>query len=117
MHHWVFLLLLPFISLSAEEAPPLTPQEACAQEIEKMDKQIEKLQSQKKQHLDLAQQYQTKGDQWQYNTGRIEDAYYWWGKANDERRKAINIQSQIDLMNERKARIYQFYPELYQRDL
>jgi len=81
-----------------------------------MNKQIEKLQKEKQQHLDLAKQYQAKGDQWQYNTGRIQDAYDWWGKANAERRKAIDIQTQIDLMNERKGRIYQFYPELYQRE-
>jgi hypothetical protein len=112
MHGGWLLMLLPFFGIITPA--PETPSEACELEIQKMNVQIAQLRRQRDQHLDLARQYQTQGDQWQYNTGRIDDAYDWWGKANAERRKAFDIQTQIDQMLERINRIIQFYPELYQ---
>lgn len=85
---------------------------ACKQEIVVIDKEIEKLRAEKEKHIELARQYQEKGDRWQYNTGRIQEAHEDWGKANVERGKAIELQLQIDHLYEKKNNIYQFYPEL-----
>jgi hypothetical protein len=88
--------------------------QACGKEIELIDQQVQKLEKEKKVHQDLARQYQQAGDNWNYNSGNIQDGYTNWGKANQERRQAIDIQQQIDLLLQRKGRIIQFYPELYQ---
>jgi len=89
-----------------------TESDACKQEIVQIDKQIEKLRKEKDQHIELAKKYQAKGDRWQYDTGRIQEAQEDWGKANDERSKAIELQLQIDKLYEKKNWIYQFYPQL-----
>jgi len=86
--------------------------DACQKEILGIDKQIEKLEKEKQQHILKAREYQKQGDQWEYNTGRIQDGHEAWGKANDERAKAISLQRQIDLLLLRKERIFQFYPQL-----
>lgn len=121
MHRIGFFLLLAFAPLmgTSETAGGSIPKkgsesEACGQEIQLIDKQVEKLEKQKKQHQDLARQYQEKGDNWRYSSGNAQDAYLNWGKADQERRKAIDIQQQIDLLLQRKKRIMQFYPELWQ---
>lgn len=121
MHRIGFFVLLAFAPLLAtsEEAVETvaskgTESEACGKEIELIDKQVEKLEKQKKQHQDLARQYQEKGDNWRYSSGNPQDAYLNWGKADQERRKAIDLQQQIDLLLQRKKRIMQFYPELWQ---
>lgn len=101
-------MLVFFMPLLADEE-----QDGCQKEIEKIDTQIEKLNAQKQQHLELAAKYQKLGDQWQYSSGRIEEAHQNWNKANVERQKAIDIQLQIDELLERKQRIYQFYPQLW----
>jgi hypothetical protein len=102
---WVFVLLFSALRADADT-------EACKREIQSIDAQIQKLQVQKQKHDDLARQYQAEGDRWKYTTGRIDDAHTWWGKADDERAKAIAFQRQIDLLYEKKNRIYQFYPQL-----
>lgn len=86
--------------------------DACRMEIEKINQQIQKLDAEKQKHVELAKKYQMEGDRWQYNTGRIDDAHADWYKADDERAKAIELQHQIDLLSEKKERIYQIYPEL-----
>ena len=86
--------------------------EACKKELEQINTEVQKLQVQKQKHIDLARQYQTEGDRWKYTTGRIDDAHAAWGKADGERAKAIDLQRQIDLLLEKKDRIYQFYPQL-----
>ena len=110
MQRILFFLLLAFGSLSAASAES----DACGKEIQLIDKQVYKLEQQKKIHQDLARQYQKLGDEWQYSSGNIQDAYANWGRADQERRKAIDAQQQIDLLLQRKQRIIQFYPELYQ---
>ena len=105
---WLFLLLLFFIPLSADQGT-----EACRKEVEKIDAQMQKLNVQKQKHIDLAIKYQKEGDDWQYSTGRIEDAHKSWNRANEERRKAFDLQMQIDLLIEKKQHIYQFYPEVW----
>jgi hypothetical protein len=110
MHRiWFFLLLLFFVPVSGSPES-----EGCQKEVEKIDAQVEKLNAEKRKHLDLAAKYQKEGDQWQYSTGRIEEGYKYWGMASDEQKKAINIQLQIDMLLERRQRIYQYYPELWQ---
>ena len=107
MKKWFYIFILLFSALHADEYA-----DACKLEIQKIDKQVEKLQAEKQKHVDLALQYQTQGNQWQYRTGRVTDAYAAWAKADDERAQAISLQLQIDHLLERKERIYQFYPQL-----
>lgn len=121
MHRIRFFLLLTFaLLLGAPEAAAENilvkegESEACGKEIQLIDKEVEKLEKQKQQHQDLARQYQKKGDEWRYSSGNPQDAYANWGKADQERRKAIDIQQQIDLLLQRRKRIMQFYPELWQ---
>ena len=102
---FVFLMLCAALQASPES-------DACKKEIVELDKQIEKLRKEKEQHIELSRKYQADGDRWQYNTGRIQEAHEDWGKANDERDKALELQIQIDKLYERKNWIYQFYPEL-----
>lgn len=112
MKKWWIVFVLIFSSLQAD-----TDADACAREIKQIDVQIQKLHDQKQKHIDLAQQYQAEGDRWQYNTGRIDDAHAAWDKADDQRAQAIELQRQIDLLYEKKARIYQFYPQLQYNNL
>jgi len=102
---WVFLLL--FSALHAD-----SDTDACRKEIIQIDAEVKKLQAEKQKYEDAAQKYQAEGDRWQYSTGRVQEAYTAWGKANDQRAKAIDLQLQIDHLLERKYRIYQFYPQL-----
>lgn len=110
MQRILFFLLLgfaPLLGASAESA-------ACGKEIQIIDKKVQKLETEKQMHQEQARKYQKLGDDWQYSTGYIQDAYANWNRADQERRKAIDIQHQIDELLERKQRIIQFYPELYQ---
>ncbi len=115
MHRLVFFLLLAFGSIAqAEEIAASAESEACGKEIQMIDKQVQKLEQEKKFHQDQARHYQKLGDEWQYSSGNIQDANANWNWADQERRKAIDLQHQIDLLLQRKLRIIQFYPELYQ---
>jgi hypothetical protein len=107
MRKWWFVLILLFSAASID-----TEYDACQKEIEQIDLQIQKLEKQKQKHIDRARHYQTEGDRWQYKTGRIDDAHADWGKADNERAQAIALQRQIDLLLEKKDRIYQYYPLL-----
>lgn len=107
MKKWWWIAMLVCLSLSAEMT-----KEGAIQEIKKIDKQVQKLEVEKKKHVDLSRKYQTEGDEWDYKTGRIQDAHEAWGKADDERRAAIHYQRQIDLLLEQKRSLYQYYPEL-----
>lgn len=107
MNKWWIVFVLLFSALHAD-----TESDACRKEIQVIDAQIQKLQAQKQKHVDLAKKYQADGDRWKYNTGRIQEAHDNWNKADDERSKAIDLQRQIDLLYEKKNRIYQFYPQL-----
>lgn len=107
MKKYLFLLVLLVSTIKADSET-----DACRQEITAIDKQIEKLHAEKEKHVELAKKYQADGDRWQFNTGRIQEAHENWGKANDERAKAIDLQLQIDRLYEKKKWIYQFYPEL-----
>jgi hypothetical protein len=111
MHRIMFFLLLA-LWIGADAASPES--EACGKEIQLIDQQVQKLEKEKQTHQDQARKYQQAGDNWQYSSGNIHDAYANWGQANQERRKAIDLQQQIDLLLQRKLRIIQFYPELYQ---
>jgi hypothetical protein len=114
MHRIGFFLLLAFAHcIAAAEEKPMTESQACGKEIQLIDKQIEKLEKEKQTHQDLARKYQKLGDDWQYSSGNVQDAYKNWGLASEERRKAIDTQQQIDLLLQRRNRIMQFYPELY----
>ena len=113
MQRILFFLLLGFAPLLTIQAAS-AESEACGKEIQLIDQQLEKLEKQKQQHQDLARQFQKAGDNWQYSTGNIQDGYANWGRADQERRKAIDLQQQIDLLLQRRSRIIQFYPELYQ---
>jgi hypothetical protein len=116
MHRLAVFLLLAFVSFAqAEEAPAMTESQACGKEIQLIDQQVQKLEQQKQIHQDTARKYQKLGDEWQYSSGNIQDAYANWGRADQERRKAIDLQHQVDLLLQRKQRIIQFYPE--RRDL
>lgn len=115
MQRLAFFLLLAFGALAhAEEIAASAESEACGKEIQLIDREVQKLEKQKQVHQDQARKYQKLGDEWQYSTGNIQDAYGNWARADQERRKAIEIQQQIDLLLQRKQRIIQFYPELYQ---
>lgn len=107
MRKWWWIFALIFLPLVADPT-----EDGCRAEIQKIDAQIKKLQIQKEKHVILARKYQQQGDDWQYNTGRIDDAHAAWGKADDERSQIIQIQGQIDLLFEKKQRIYQYYPQL-----
>lgn len=120
MHRLGFLLLV-FAQVfgAAADSPvdktkPLTESQACEKEIQLIDQEVQKLEKQKQKHQELTREYQQKGDQWRYSSGNIQDAYANWGKASEERQKAIDIQQQIDLLLQRRQRIMQFYPELWQ---
>jgi hypothetical protein len=102
---WVAMLACSFLSADMTK-------ESASQDIQKIDKEIQKLEVQKKKHIDLSRKYQAEGDNWEYKTGRIQDAHEAWGKADDERARAIEYQGKIDLLLEKKQRIYQIYPEL-----
>jgi hypothetical protein len=115
MQRLAFFLLLALGSLAhAEEIAASAESDACGKEIELIDKQVQKLEQQKKIYQDQARKYQKLGDEWQYSSGDIQDAYANWNRADQERRKAIDLQQQVDLLLQRKQRIIQFYPELYQ---
>ncbi|HEX4839845.1 MAG TPA: hypothetical protein VFU89_05340 [Rhabdochlamydiaceae bacterium] len=115
MQRILFFMLLTFGTFTLVETRGASAEsEACGKEIQHIDQQVQKLEQQKGVHQDLARQYQKLGDNWQYSTGNIQDAYANWGRADQERRKAIDLQHQIDLLLQRKGRIIQFYPELYQ---
>jgi hypothetical protein len=115
MHRLAFFVLLAFGSFAqAEEIAASAESDACGKEIQLIDKQVLKLEQEKKVHQDLARKYQKLGDEWQYSSGNIQDAYANWNKADQERRQAIDLQHQVDLLLQRKQRIIQFYPELYQ---
>ena len=107
MKKWWLVFALLFSSLQADATS-----DACKKELQQIDAQIKKLEAEKQKHVDLAQQYQTQGDRWQYTTGRIDDAHAAWDKADDERTKVIGLQLQIDHLYEKKNRIYQYYPQL-----
>jgi hypothetical protein len=110
----MFFLLLGFAPLlGVQEIAASAESEACGKEIDLIDKQIIKLEQQKKIHQDLARKYQKQGDEWKYHSGSIHDAYAYWGRAAEERKKAIDFQNQVDVLLERRSRIIQFYPELY----
>ena len=100
---WLSLLLL-----AADPA-----MEGCRIEVKKIDQQIEKLEKERELHAQKAQQYQQEGDRWRFSTNNIEDAYQAWGSADKERRQMQSIQLQIDELQERKDRIFQFYPQLH----
>ena len=107
MKTWWWAALFLCSILSAEMT-----KEGAVQEIKKIDKQIQKLEVEKKKHIDLSRKYQEEGDNWDYKTGRIQDAHEDWGKADDERKKAIDYQGKIDALIDQKRGIYQYYPEL-----
>jgi hypothetical protein len=107
MKKWWWSLFLICSLLGAD-----SKKEACAQEIQAIDAQVQKLEVLKKKHIDLARKYQAEGDRWKYSTGRIDEAHAAWAKADDERAKAIEYEMQIDLLLEKKQRIYQYYPDL-----
>lgn len=86
--------------------------EGCAKEIKQIDAQIQKLIKERDLHNQKAKEYQTKGDNWQYETHDIQTAYTNWAKADAERRQMLEIQNQIDVLEARKQWIYQFYPQL-----
>ena len=107
----IVIFLLFFSSLLAQDSKSV-----CAQEVAKIDQQIEKLTQQRDQHAALAAQYQKQGDLWKYRSGDIEDAYAAWGKASQERSAAFDLQQQIDQLKDKKERIYWSYPSLRPRD-
>jgi predicted ribosome quality control (RQC) complex YloA/Tae2 family protein len=92
----------------------MTTSDACRVEIQKIDEQVKALEKEKQKHQDLARQYQQKGDNWQYYSSDVQNGYNAWDKADDEQRKAIDIQAQIDVLIDQKQRIMQFYPELWE---
>jgi hypothetical protein len=113
MFFWL-LGFAPMLSMQAQEIAASAESQACGKEILLIDKQVQKLEQEKQVHQDLARKYQGLGDNWKYSTGSIQDAYANWNRADQERRKAIDLQHQVDLLLQRRSRIIQFYPELYQ---
>lgn len=112
----MFFLLLgfsPLLTAQPKEISARGESDACRKEIDVIDQQLKKLTQEKKVHQDLARKYQKLGDEWKYHSGSIHDAYVNWGRAAEERKKAIDLQHQYDLLLERRSRIIQFYPELY----
>jgi hypothetical protein len=85
---------------------------ACKKELDSIDKQIEALTKERDQHGQKSLQYQRQGNQWQYSTGRIQEAYDAWAKADAERKQMNDVQLQIDALKQRKTRILQYYPQL-----
>lgn len=116
MKKWFYLFILVFSAIHTDALYADEYADACKIEIQKIDKQVQKLQAEKQKHVDLAEKYQSEGDRWQYTTGRISDAHAAWAKADDQRAQAIALQLQIDHLLERKERIYQFYPQLEYND-
>jgi|GEM_PF-1366643 hypothetical protein len=88
------------------------PTDACKKEVEAINKQIENLSKERDQHAQKSVEYQRQGNQWQYSTGRVQEAYDAWAKADAERKQMNDLQLQIDELNRRKARIFLYYPEL-----
>ena len=107
MKKWWWVAFLLCLNLHGEMT-----KESAAQEIKKIDIQVQKLEVQKQKHIELSRKYQAEGNDWEYKTGRIQDAHEAWGKADNERKKAIEDQRKIDLLLEQKYQLYQFYPEL-----
>ncbi|MBS0616286.1 MAG: hypothetical protein JSR58_07040 [Verrucomicrobia bacterium] len=97
------------ILLAAVTAAPMSEEE---KQLQKIDSQIEKLTKERNQHALAAEKYQQLGDNWQYETNYIQDAYANWAKADAERRQMMDIQMQIDALQEQKQQILQFHPEL-----
>lgn len=108
---WKCLLILSFLIGAAQNRAP-TPAEACYQELQMIDQKIEKLNQEKNVHLELSRKYQQDGDNWLYYSGSIQDGYRNWALADEERKKAVALQEEIDQLLLRKQRIYQYYPEL-----
>lgn len=92
----------------------MTPQDACRLELQQLQTEIDKLEQERNAHTQKATEYQKMGDNWQFRSGQFEDARKNWNMADDERLKAQDIQSQIEDLQNHKARILQFYPELGQ---
>jgi hypothetical protein len=105
------LLFLSFLLTLAADVPD-TPAGACWKEIQAIDKEVHELSQEKERHIELSRQYQEEGDNWLYISGSIQDGYRNWAIADDERKQAAALEQQIDRLLERKARIYQYYPEL-----
>ncbi len=95
--------------LAAAVAAPMSDEE---KELKQIDAKIEKLAKQRDQHALQAEKYQKQGDDWQYETNYIQDAYANWAKADAERRQMMEIQEQIEALQEQKQQILQFHPEL-----
>lgn len=110
MVYQLFFLLLT-VYLGAEIPTIETPAGACWKEIQMIDHQVEKLNQEKQKHIERSRNYQKEGDNWLYISGSIQDGYRNWALADEERKKAVALQEQIDLLLERKSRIYQYYPE------
>ena len=95
--------------LAAAVAAPMSEEE---KELQQIDAKIEKLSKERDQHALQAEKYQKQGDDWQYETNYIQDAYANWAKADAERRQMMEIQEQIEALQDQKQQILQFHPEL-----
>jgi len=107
MQRWLGIVVLIFLAVGGEMS-----REEAVKEIHKIDAETQKLNVEKEKHIELARKYQAEGDNWEYKTGRIQDAHEAWGKADDQRSQAIQYQLQIDHLLEKKYQIYTVYPEL-----
>lgn len=101
--------MIAIVLLAAAVAAPMSEEE---KELQQIDAQIEKLTKERNEHALAAEKYQQQGDNWQYETNYIQDAYANWAKADAERRQMMEIQQQIDALQEKKQDILQFHPEL-----
>jgi hypothetical protein len=81
-------------------------------ELKGMDQRIEQLEKERDLHMRKSQEFLQQGNQWQYETGDIQDAYTSWGKADDERARALQLQQEIDVLREQKERMFNLYPQL-----
>ena len=91
----------------------VSPLEGCQQELVQIDTQIEQLEKTRDGHEAQADTYQDEGDRWQFSSGEFGEARRAWQKADAERQQAIDIQKQIEVLQARKNRILQFYPQLH----
>jgi len=107
MQRWLWIVIGFLVAMGGEMS-----RVDAEKEIHKIDAEIQKLQVEKEKHIELARKYQAEGDNWDYKTGRIQDAHEAWGKADDQRAQAIQHQLQIDMLREKKFQIYTVYPEL-----
>ena len=107
--------MLWFLPMQGEELPPEAmellalvkeqPPENWRQEVEVIDRTIEKLTDLRNKELARATSAQNQGDRLQFNSSNLMDARRYWDQADTSREIAKRYQEEIDKLEKRKSEI------------